>query len=105
MTNLDLFIALHTAYRDMAVLAEANEWDQLAELERQAAHVKQELELKGGIKHCNPAEQAKVRELVDQTLEFDERIRTHVNPWMDHVRSYLSAITKENAVKKAYGQF
>jgi flagellar protein FliT len=79
----------------MVEAARANDWNQLIDLERTVAGLRQSLlsEPEGGTIDAFEAE--KKRELIQQILRDDAEVRRHTEPWMEQVRHFLSGDTRK----------
>jgi flagellar protein FliT len=87
----------------MVEAARASDWDQLIDLERSVASLRQTLinEPEGGTIDAFEAE--KKRALIQQILRDDAEVRRHTEPWMEQVRRFLSGDTRKRQVDRAYG--
>jgi flagellar protein FliT len=87
----------------MVEAARASDWDQLIDLERSVANLRQTLlnEPEGGTIDAFEAE--KKRALIQQILRDDAEVRRHTEPWMEQVRRFLSGDTRKRQVDRAYG--
>jgi flagellar protein FliT len=87
----------------MVEAARANDWDQLIDLERAVANLRQTLldEPEGGTIDAFEAE--KKRALIQQILRDDAEVRRHTEPWMEQVRRFLSGDAKKRQIDRAYG--
>ncbi len=87
--------------------ARANDWDQLAALEREMAAARDELmriEPNGQqTGTLSEGEQLRKAALAAQMLDNDREIRRHVEPWLASTRKLLSGSSRERAVRAAYG--
>jgi len=74
----------------MVEAARANDWEQLIDLERSVAGLRETLvyESEGGTIDAFEAE--KKRALIQQILRDDAEVRRHTEPWMEQVRSFLT---------------
>lgn len=91
----------------MVAAARANDWDNLCELEHEAATLIEQ------VKMSDPAAQHEILgdetlrqrkiALIHQILANDREIRSHAQPWLESVRVMLAASSRQRAVKNLYG--
>jgi flagellar protein FliT len=87
----------------MVEAARANDWEQLIDLERSVASLRETLvnESEGGTIDAFEAE--KKRALIQQILRDDAEVRRHTEPWMEQVRQFLTGSVRKRQVDQAYG--
>ncbi|WP_246265783.1 flagellar protein FliT [Aromatoleum diolicum] len=107
MNTLALFESMSTISTTMLEVARANDWDRLAELEREMGQIRNELmriepDPRENAK-LSRAEQEHKASLIAGMLENDREIRRHVEPWLASTRKLLSGTALERAVRAAYG--
>lgn len=97
-------------YREMSALslrmvdaARANDWDDLVELERRVAALRERVMRVDSNDALTPMEIEDKRGLIQQILENDAEIRRHTEPWMEQVRQYLGNASRRQRVEQAYG--
>lgn len=92
MSALDLYESMSAISARMVLAARANDWNDLARLERDVAAMRDRL-----IAGDRPApalsaeERSRKISLIHRLLDDDAEIRRHTEPWMAHVGSYLGA--------------
>lgn len=94
--------ALFAIYETMAETARARDWDRLAEIERQAA----ELRDAAIVRSVSPLTAEDVEELtalLTRIQRLDHEIRSMVEPAREQARQGLAAEVKGRAVREAYG--
>ncbi|NSL55183.1 flagellar protein FliT [Uliginosibacterium aquaticum] len=104
--TLPLYEAMHHLSSEMLVAARANDWDQFCLLEREAAELRDRL-----VRYEMPASPAPLDEggrarkvaLIQQILAEDREIRSHTDPWLEHVRALLAGNSRQRAINNAYG--
>lgn len=105
-TDLDALLALYEA---MAEAAQANEWDALAALEREAAALRDAFRARGRVESAvtvaalTEDEAAGLRSRIERMLALDTEIRTHTDPFLASVRKLLSDNNRGRAMRDAYG--
>lgn len=104
---LDLLERMAVLSGEMVALAVANDWDALVERESEMAGLRRTLAALEpmGQQQAGQDAEALVRKavLARQIADDAENIRTHVLPWMDSARKFISAGVKDRAVRSAYG--
>lgn len=98
--------ALLAHYEAMAAAARANDWDQLAALEREAASLREAARAgaeAAALDDLPPGEAAALRAGIEHLLALDAEIRTHADPFLASVRKLLAGGRQERAVRNAYG--
>lgn len=87
----------------MVEAARASDWEQLIDLERSVAGLRETLvhESEGGTIDAFEAE--KKRALIQQILRDDAEVRRHTEPWMEQVRRFLTGNLRKRPVDQAYG--
>lgn len=90
---------------NMVDAARANDWDLLSQLETEVAALREQLRMQPPYSPPVRDETTRSRklELIKALLEDDREIRSHVEPWMENVRTLLSGNAKMRAVQNAYG--
>ncbi|PKO56709.1 MAG: flagellar protein FliT [Betaproteobacteria bacterium HGW-Betaproteobacteria-21] len=105
-TELDTLLALYEA---MADAAQANAWDTLATLEREAATLRSAFRARD--QSTDPDTMAALaapeadalRSRIERILVLDGEIRAHTDPFLVSVRKLLSTDTRSRAMRNAYG--
>lgn len=101
-SQIELYEQMHALSSRMVEAARANDWDQLVDLEGNVAALRQQLMTEDG-GALAPNEVAQKRRLIQNILQDDAEIRRHTEPWMEHVRQFLSGDTRKQRVDRAYG--
>ncbi len=99
MNSLILLENMRQIASDMVEAARANDWDRLVTLEQTVAAMRNSLAANDE-PSSSPAERARKFDLMKQILADDAEVRRHVEPWMQHVKSYLGRLpagTAENS--------
>ncbi|MDR2015962.1 MAG: flagellar protein FliT [Azoarcus sp.] len=94
--------ALFALYEAMVETARTHDWGRLAEIERQAA----ELRDTAISRPFTPVDEEDVEELtalLTRIQRLDREIRDQVEPACEQARQQLSVEVKDRAVRKAYG--
>ena len=87
----------------MVEAARANDWDRLVDLERSVAGLRSILIQDSEIGNAQPQEAERKRRLIQRILQDDAEVRRHTEPWMEHVRRFLSGNVRKRQVDKTYG--
>jgi len=87
----------------MVEAARANDWDSLIDLEQAVAGLRETLTQEAGNASANPREVAIKRAMIQRILKDDAEVRRHTEPWMEHVRRFLSGDSRKRQVDRAYG--
>ena len=110
MLNIPAMPAQIEIYEQMSALstrmvdaARANDWDLLIDLERAVASLREALLKEPDAGKTAPHEVSRKRELIQRILRDDAEVRRHTEPWMEHVRHYLSGGNRKRQLDRAYG--
>ena len=110
MLNMPAMPAQIEIYEQMCALstrmveaARTNDWDLLIDLERAVAELRDHLLKEADAGITSPGEVIKKRELIQRILRDDAEVRRHTEPWMEHVRQYLSGGNRKRQLDRAYG--
>ncbi len=87
----------------MVEAARANDWDRLVDLERSVAGLRNSLIQDSEIANAQPQEAERKRRLIQRILQDDAEVRRHTEPWMEHVRRFLSGNVRKRQVDRTYG--
>lgn len=87
----------------MVAAAQAGDWDNLIELERGVAALRNALMSAPEDGNAAATDLSRKRSLIQRILEDDAEVRRHTEPWMEHVRQYLGEGARRRDVEKAYG--
>ncbi len=83
--------------------ASANEWDRLAELEKECARHANRLKANEGGAPLGGQERQRKVDAIRRMLDFDRQIRDLTTPWMAHLSSLMKSTSTERRVVRAYG--
>lgn len=105
-TNQDPFEALHAQSLRMVAAAQANDWDRLAEIEREMAQLRDHILAQQGNADASPtldpATARRKAELIAAMLAHDAEVRRHVEPWLASARKLLTSNKRGRAARAAY---
>jgi flagellar protein FliT len=87
----------------MVEAARANNWEHLVDLEHTVSSLRETLMNEVDISCTEPQEVEKKRQLIQCILRNDAEVRRHTEPWMEHVRRFLSGDLRKRQVDRAYG--
>ncbi len=91
--QLDRYQEISALSARMADAARKGDWDELVDLERRVAALRDRLNVDAmplaGSLEAAP-ELARMRGLIQQILDDDAEVRRHTEPWMEQVRLLLS---------------
>jgi flagellar protein FliT len=102
-SQIDLYQQMNALSARMVEAARANDWDQLIDLERNVAALRDTLMAEDGNEALAPDEVEQKRRLIQNILQDDAEVRRHTEPWMEHVRRFLGGDTRKRQVDQAYG--
>ncbi|THF65704.1 flagellar protein FliT [Pseudothauera nasutitermitis] len=95
---------LLSLYEAMLGVARDNDWDRLAELQQQAADLRDQSQARAPLELTH-ADQEAVTATLQRILELDREIRTHAEPALESTRKLLSGSVLDRNVRNAYGKF
>jgi flagellar protein FliT len=87
----------------MVEAAQANDWDRLVELEKNVAHLRDNLRREDRPLSLSSEERARKLRLIHRILNADAEVRRHTEPWMAQVRIFLGSAARERTMKQSYG--
>jgi flagellar protein FliT len=87
----------------MVEAARAHDWEQLIDLERAVADLRETLTQDAERAPVDAHESAKKRALIQRILQDDAEVRRHTEPWMEHVRHFLTGNVRKQRIDQAYG--
>ncbi|WP_341675071.1 flagellar protein FliT [Niveibacterium sp. SC-1] len=107
-SSLTLYEKMSEISARMAEAAQANDWDQLGQLESQVAAMRNELMTRDWQAPRTNAvlsedERRRKAELIKRILADDREVRRHTEPWMEDVRKLLGGNSRGRAMRVAYG--
>ncbi|HLA34448.1 MAG TPA: flagellar protein FliT [Rhodocyclaceae bacterium] len=112
-SQIELYEEMSQLSSRMVEAARANNWDNLIELERGVAALRDtlmtnpdfedDLKIEGSDKARTAMDIARKRLLIQRILDDDAEVRRHTEPWMEQVRNYLGFRNQRRDVQKAYG--
>jgi flagellar protein FliT len=105
--SLKLYERMSQLSHEMALAAQANEWERLSELEREVSGLREMLRSQDRNDSqfaARVAEEDRRRkiDLIKKILADDREVRRHTEPWMDSVRAMLGGQVRSRAVRNAY---
>jgi flagellar protein FliT len=101
-SQLELYEQMAKLSGRMATAAQANDWDELIELEQRVAALREAL-MMSEEGNPSPEEAIQKRVLIQRILDDDAEVRRHTEPWMEQVRRFLGAGNQQRRVERAYG--
>lgn len=101
-SQIELYEEMSLLSSRMVEAARASEWDNLIELERSVASLRNALMTTPEDSDAPATDVARKSSLIQRILEDDAEIRRHTEPWMEHVRQFLGDNTRRREVQKAY---
>ncbi len=102
-TQLALFEEISTLSAQMVAAARENNWQQLVDLERSVAALRDQLMTEDSNNLLSPDEMELKRALIQRILDDDAEVRRHTEPWMEQVKRFLGGNAKRRQVESAYG--
>lgn len=110
MLDLAQLDALLDRYEHMAAAAVANDWEQLASLEKEAAALRAAAQQGAAraehmLAACDAATKVAMRARIERILALDAEIRIHADPFLASVRKLLGSGRQRQALHQAYGAF
>jgi flagellar protein FliT len=87
----------------MLEAARNSDWDQLVVLERERAHVVDDLRRRDLDPSRDPATRERKRELIQAVMRCDEQISLLTQDWMHELREVLSSVSAEQRLSRTYG--
>jgi flagellar protein FliT len=103
MSALAMYETMRALSAQMTEAAVACDWDRLVGLEQDCAGLARQLEANGDTVPLSDAERARKRELILQILADDAEVRRHTEPWMEQVKGFLGAGTRQRDLQRTYG--
>lgn len=102
-SQIDLYQQMNALSARMVEAARANDWEQLIDLERDVAALRDTLMAEDGNDTLAPGEIEEKRRLIQNILQDDAEVRRHTEPWMEQVRRFLGGDVRKHQVDQAYG--
>lgn len=99
----ELYEALGRVSHDMVAAARANDWDRLAELDRQMTATREAIARQPEDGALDDAALLRRAALISAILQNNGEVRRHVDPWMASTRKLLASGERERTVRAAYG--
>lgn len=87
----------------MVEAARTNDWEQLIDLERSVADLREALVKEADGAQADPKITERKRDLIQRMLRDDAEVRRHTEPWMEQVRRFLTGGVRKQQVDRAYG--
>jgi len=94
--------AIWTVTQNMLDAATNSDWDRLIVLELQREALVNQVQAAGVASSEAPALQARLMQLIRQTLEADEKIRTLTEAWMAELKEILGSVSTEQKLQHTY---
>lgn len=101
-SQIEIYEQMCALSNRMVEAARTNDWDQLIDLERHVASLRQDLMAEDN-EMLDPGKLDQKRQLIQKILQDDAEIRRHTEPWMEQVRHFLGGGARKQQVDKAYG--
>lgn len=101
--QLEIYEQMCALSARMVEAARASDWEQLIDLERAVAGLRDTLVAEPEGVTVDAFEAEKKRALIQQILRDDAEVRRHTEPWMEQVRRFLSGDARKRQVDRAYG--
>lgn len=89
MSTIVMYETMGSISARMVEAARANDWDRLAELERDVASLRDVLMRAATREALSPDELARKVQLIHRILADDAEVRRHTEPWMEAIRPFL----------------
>lgn len=102
-SQIEIYEQMCALSNRMVEAARANDWDQLIDLEQAVAGLRETLTQEANDPSPNPREVAIKRVMIQRILQDDAEVRRHTEPWMEHVRHFLTGNVRKQQVDRAYG--
>lgn len=103
MSALAMYESMREISAQMAQAAGACEWERLVALESDCAGLARRLEAQGGAAPLTAEERVRKAALIRQILADDAEVRRHTEPWMEQVKCFLGAGTRQRDLQRTYG--
>lgn len=100
-TQIDMYQEMSALSSRMVEAAQAQKWELLVTLEKSVAALRDALKSSDDSK-LSASEFGLKASLIQRILDDDAEIRRHTEPWMEHVRQFLSGTTRRRRVESAY---
>jgi flagellar protein FliT len=101
--QIDTYKEICALSAQMVEAARANNWEQLVDLERHVATLRDSLMADEDNLSLSPRELDLKHGLIQRILDDDAEIRRHTEPWMEQVRRFLGGRSTRDRVERAYG--
>jgi flagellar protein FliT len=102
-SQIGIFEEMSALSAKMVEAAQANDWQQLIDLEKSVAILRDTLLDDDDNGKLTPNEVSMKRALIQRILDDDAEIRRHTEPWMEQVRRFLGGSSRRKQVERAYG--
>ena len=99
-SQIELYEEISALSTRMVTAAQSGDWDNLIELERDVARLRDTLLVTSEPPSLEDAERKRV--LIQRILDDDAEIRRHTEPWMEHVRHLLGDNRRLREMQRAY---
>lgn len=103
-SQIDTYKQICAISAQMVEAARANDWDQLVDLERNVASLRDELAHEEDLNASLSTQELDLKHgLIQRILDDDAEIRLHTEPWMEQVRRFLGGRSTRQRVERSYG--
>jgi len=102
-SQIEIYEEMSTLSARMVEAARANDWENLVELEKSVASLRDTLIADDDNSRLSPSEADLKHALIQRILDDDAEVRRHTEPWMEQVREFLSGTARRKQVESAYG--
>jgi flagellar protein FliT len=101
-SQIDIYQEMSALSARMVAAAQAQDWDSLVALEASVSALRKTLPADDDSTNLDAKERNLKASLIQRILNDDAEVRSHTEPWMEHVRKYLGDSTRRRDVQKAY---
>lgn len=102
-SQIEIYEEMSALSTGMVEAARTQDWERLVDLESRVSALRDALMAGNDSAALTPHEASLKAALIRRILEDDAEIRRHTEPWMEHVRQYLSTAALQRRVSSAYG--
>lgn len=102
-SQIDKYREIGELSAKMVEAARTQDWDHLIRLEGSVSALREALMADDDNSGLTDAERNIKAALIQRILDDDAEIRRHTEPWMEHVRQFLSSANQRRQVENAYG--
>ena len=102
-SQIDTYKEICALSARMVEAARSSDWDQLVDLERDVAKLRDTLIGDDTVNNLSLQEIDLKRGLIQRILDDDAEIRRYTEPWMEQVRRFLGGRSTRDRLERAYG--